>query len=270
MISIHKMEYESIINENKSLKLIITRALGYEFKEELPTIMTIEELTLENKLLHSRIQQLEIKLDIELEQNKQHDQRIQSLESDNQILKAEHVQLKEEIKELKAENVILKEEIKELKAENVILKKEIKELKAENVILKKEIKELKAENVILKKDNQSLHDKVNKLELKDEYNKFMVAIQDINSMYSLERVNSSFKDLREDRVNTCHYIKENDPQDLKDAKIKILYDKLQIMNNSIREDFDDLYPNVIDEVIKHLTIKSVSDKLMKRVNKWWD
>lgn len=103
MISIHKMEYESIINENKSLKLIITRALGYEFKEELPTNMTIDELTLENKLLHSRIQQLEIKLDIELEKNKQHEQRIQSLESNNQILKAENVQLKEEIKELKSD-----------------------------------------------------------------------------------------------------------------------------------------------------------------------
>jgi hypothetical protein len=177
---------------------------------------------------------------------------------------------KAEYEKVLSENTLLKLKISELCNTNIVLMETIKsneltiqQLKEENIMLKEKIKSL--EHKIDKLENT-----IHKLELKDEYNKFMIAIQDINSMYSLERINSSFRDLREDRVDTCHYIKENDPQDLKDAKIKILYDKLQTMNNSIREDFDDLYPNVIDEVLKHLTIKSVSDKLMKRVNKWWD
>ncbi len=104
MISVNKMEYEQLLNEHISLKLIISRTLGYEYKEELTSELTLEELTLENKILHERIQQLDIKLDIEIQKNKCLETRIQSLEHDNLQIKSENIQLKSDIHNMKVKD----------------------------------------------------------------------------------------------------------------------------------------------------------------------
>lgn len=152
-------------------------------------------------------------------------------------------------------------------------------LKEENEMLKQKINELeskmnKQDSIISNQNDliQELKLDIQDIQLKEEYNQFMVAIQDINSMYSLEKKlkNSSFTDLREDRVDNCHYIKENDSHELKDAKITVLYEKLKYMKDSLREKFDDLYPNVIDDVLSNLTPnQTIPTKIMKRAYNWW-
>jgi hypothetical protein len=224
MISVNKMEYEHLLNEHKSLKLILSRTLGYEYKEELTSSLTLEELTLENKVLHARIQQLDVKLDIEIQKNKCLETRIESLEQDNIQLKSENIQLK-------SENIQLREDIKDLKSE------------------------------------------IQDIKLKELYNQFMIAIQDINRMYSLEQIlkNSAFTNLRSNRINSCHYINENDSQELTNAKITVLYEKLQSMNDSIRKKLNQKYPNVIRDVLSQIKpLQGLSEDDLEDANDWWN
>ena len=213
----YKIEYEKAVDEIKILKVVLSKVCGYEYNEELPITLSLQQLTLENEILYCRIKKLE---------------------------------------------TMLNEQIKINQAQQL----EIVSLKEENKILKEEIKELKA-------DNKSLHDKVDILLEKEEYNNLIIAIQDINRIYSLEYKlkNSSFTNLRTNRNDNFHYILDNDSQELKDAKITVLYERLQNMKNSIRKKMNRQYPNVIQDVLSEIApVQPLSDKVLEKANDWWD
>jgi hypothetical protein len=221
----NKMEYEKLLNENKSLKLIISRtlgyeSLGYEYKEDLLNVLTVEDLTLENELLHARIQQLDVKLDIEIQKNKGIETRIQSLELDNLQLKYETIFFKEEIKELKS--------------------------------------------------------KIQDMKLKELYNQFIIAIQDINHYQDLQsKLKSHYKNLTKLRYshNTeCHYVDESEPEDLMRDRMTVLGDKLSTMNTELRSKFDMEFPNLIQDLINYIEpLKTIpSDDNLEIISYFWD
>lgn len=182
----------------------------------------------------------------------------------------ENIMLKAKITELYITIDHLNDTIKKNHLTIDLLKEENDMLKMKLLLLEKEFNDIKSQHIELKHNHELLTHKLNSIIEKDEYNKFMIAIQDMNRLFLLEHKNSSFKDLREDRLYTCHYIKDNDQPEMKDAKISVLYEKLQHIHDNIREQFDELYPNVIEDVLLHITPVKVSDKLLKRVYKWWN
>jgi chromosome segregation ATPase len=228
---------------------------------------------IENQIeLNNKIENL-IKENTELK-NMLEKQNIQLTE-----IKEENKILKEEIKEVREENKILKEEIKEVREENKIIKEENKIIKEENKELKSlikqqgcEIVELKKENIELKKTIVKLEDRLDVMETKQLFNKYVVAIQDLNSLEHLEpKIGSSLKNLKRNRIATCHYLDNTYSTTEIDERRTILYDKLVNMPVEIQNMFNAQYPNLINDimpcVINIKTIPSPQD--MTYINNWW-
>jgi hypothetical protein len=227
----YKMEYEKAVDEIKILKVTLSKVCGYEYKEELPITLILQQLTLENKILYFRIKKLETMLDEQIEINKSQQIEIVSLKQENNALKLDNQKLNDKVDKL---------------------------------------------NDTVSKLNGKLYhlnNTVSKLVEKEEYNNLTIAIQDINHMYLLEQTlkNSSFSNLRKNRNDEFHYILENEPQELKDAKITVLYEKLNNLKDNIRKKMNRQYPNVIRDVLSQIKpIHPISDVHLEQANDWWD
>lgn len=225
------MEYEKAVDEIKILKVTLSKVCEYEYKEELPITLSLQQLTLENEILYFRIKKLETMLDEQIKINQSQQIEIVSLKQENNALKLDNQKLNDKVDKL---------------------------------------------NDTVSKLNGTiyhLNDKVDKLVEKEEYNNLMIAIQDINRMYLLEQTfkNSSFSNLRKNRNDEFHYILENEPQELKDAKITVLYEKLTNLKDNIRKKMNRQYPNVIRDVLSQIKpIQAISDIHLEQANDWWD
>lgn len=169
--------------------------------------------------------------------------------------------------------------------ENEELKNEIKELKnkvnkLENIIETQNIKINKLEN-----ENKELKNKINILENKNLINKIFEAIQDINSIHNLENnmetpINYYLKRLRNNRNNHCHYIKNNDNDNIKNMKIKKLLSYLLKLSdeskeniNCLCEDEENIFIDKIIEYLQKLNLtyddSNISKMQLKYINMWW-
>ena len=119
-----------------------------------------------------------------------------------------------EIAELRGVNNDLKQRIQDLK-------QRIQDLEAENENLIMRIRALEGQI-------NELNSKVNNMIAKDEFEKFLVAIQDLNSIYTLEKKFSKLSGLRFTRVSAFHYIKKKvDSQQLVSYKKDIVISRLK-------------------------------------------
>jgi hypothetical protein len=138
----------------------------------------------------------------------------------------------------------------------------------ENKLLKKKIDEL--QQLLI-----TIENKVNKMEKNHEYNRMIIALNDISICFSLgyKLKNTSFKQLNEDARVHANYIDNlNDSGEIKTAKMIVLYEKIKNMDTSIREKINELYPNVINAVLLeliHVNIR-VPQPIIKRVYEWWN
>lgn len=176
------------------------------------------------------------------------------------------------------ENEELKNEIKELKIEIIKLKIENKELR--NIIETQNIKINKLES-----ENKELRNKINILENKNLINKIFEAIQDINSINNLEinmetPINYYLKRLRNNRNNNCHYIKNNDNDNIKNMKIKKLLSYLLNLSveskeyiNCLCEDEENIFIDKIIEYLQKLNLtyddSNITKMQLKYINMWW-
>ncbi len=197
-----------------------------------------------------------------------------SLNHINKIIKENNSELKEDILELKIENKEQAIKINKLETENKELKLEIKELKEENKELKEEIKELKEEIKDLKKD-------IIDLKNKDEYNKFVIAMHDLNRRYKIEEkykkeytnVQCLFR-LRKDRRGISHYLDDSDDSILINNKMIVFLEKLNTMNDGIKSKFNKKYPNMVDFLLKYMNsipitpINNTDD--LDEIYEWWE
>lgn len=149
--------------------------------------------------------------------------------------------------------------------------KTIEELKKENAELRKRVD-------VLENDNKELKNRINKLELKDIFNKYVIAIQDINNIEHFEsnitdpNIKRSMKRLKNNRINNCHYLNNNDDDILNNDKRTILFDKINNISIQLKELFDEKYPNLInyikDYIVKNKTIPSKDN--LDDINDWWN
>jgi hypothetical protein len=183
-----------------------------------------------------------------------------------------------EYKKVMDENATLKLRIMELykneeKYKDTIKTNEmtIQQLRAENEMLKQKIHEL--ENKMTYLEN-----KINQMEEKEQYNKFIIAIQYINRYEELEtKLNGKdrqhLKRLRQNRISECHYIIEEEDEDSINDKRIILFEKIKNMSLSIRNRFDSKYPNLLNEIIKFIeptNKRTIPDDSLSDINDWWN
>ena len=109
----------------------------------------------------------------------------------------------------------------------------------------------KEENIIIKEDNKETHKQLTKIINRTIFNKYTKAIQYVNRLEQFEKQLNNPKymiQLREDRVDDCHYINDNDTQDEQKKKMNILYEKINNMSNEVKKMFNRRYPNLINNI----------------------
>ena len=178
-------------------------------------------------------------------------------------------------------------EIKELKINNKELEKINKQLNDEIEYIKKENEELN--KIILEQNNKIKEQTININELKndikiikqkEQYKKYITAIQDINRLISLENkkyynydIKKNLEKLRNDRNSDNHYILEdNDDDNLINDKRIILVEQIDNMPNEIKNRFNKKYPKLLENIIGYIEpnnniISSTENE--EDVREWW-
>ena len=225
------------------------------------------------------------------------------IEKWNKYLKIydEHIKLMEQYDKLyeSTSDTVYLTKMNEVIEENKILKEKIAYL--ESLIHKQNIKINKLEITVAKQDTIintqnariselettvgtqnvrifELETTVNKLEthimnLETEklYNKYIVAIQDINYLDQLENKIPILKKLRRRRLGECHYIYDDDTLIEMKNRRSILLDKIQNIPIEIEQIFDKTYPSMLSDIIQYVApnpvIVNKQDK--EEINRWW-
>lgn len=180
------------------------------------------------------------------------------------------------IEELQKENNILKIRIKELEDKISKLELDNKSLNTKIDILEKENKEIKEDNRTIKEDNKEIHKQLTKMMNKTIFNKYTKAIQDVNRLEQFEKHLNNPRymiQLREDRVDECHYINDNDTTDEQKKKMNILYEKINNMTNEIKNMFNRRYPNLINNISSMIPYDNtviMTQNEKDDINEWWE
>jgi cell division protein FtsB len=172
---------------------------------------------------------------------------------------------------------ILEENKKILQETTSANNKMIDELKKENDELKKENNKLKKKVEMLENNYKIIRDELDEIKMNKLYNKYIVAIQDLNGDQLLEKktndqlAQQSLEQLRSDRINDCHYLDRNHSNE-KNDRINELLKRINNMPSCVRNDFDIDYPNVLTEIcnIVKPTNTLTDQKTMRSINRWWN
>jgi hypothetical protein len=169
------------------------------------------------------------------------------------ITQNEYTQLIEENQKLKNDILSLYNNEKNFRETIKLNELTIDELKKENETLKKELTLLKEH--IKKQDDaiEKLNKKMEEKENKELFNKFIIAIQDINNIDYLEtKINlqskQSLKNLKRQRINECHYLDNSYLQTEIDDRRTILLDKIKNMPQIIKNMFNNKFPNLLIDI----------------------
>ena len=173
--------------------------------------------------------------------------------------------------------------------ENEEFKKIIDTQNTKIIKLENEIKELKEENKIIKEENKNIKEenkefkfKIKKLENRFSKSKFITALQDLNAYDKLESnlnysFNNNLKKLRFSRNYECHYMYDNDNNDVINKKKCYLLNQLINMPEDIKNNINNIYGkcNLIENIIKYLEETTdinteVSDEDLSFIETWWD
>jgi len=156
------------------------------------------------------------------------------------------------------------------------LKEENNKLKIQLEQIQNEMKNINHNYDELKIKHDSLENEIQKIKNDKAFDKFVIAIQDLNREESLEKkVNGKtqkiLQELRENRIDECHYINDNDSQQRKDDKRNILYDEIKNMPKALRDMFDKYYPNVLNDIDKYIINKksTPSQTFVAQINRWF-
>lgn len=188
------------------------------------------------------------------------------------------------IEELRKENRLLKEELDKLKekieSQDIIIKLQDDKIKSQD-------DKIKSQDEKIKSLNEEVYDLISENKMNKIYkfiDKLITALQDINNLnnlYYLEPQIPDLKNLRKDRIENNHYIDYESKNLIKNIYINILIDKIENANKESLEIFNDLYPNLLNNIKPFLiksnldnelndsNLKSEIDLITKRANYWW-
>lgn len=191
----------------------------------------------------------------------------------------EFTKLRDEYKKEHDENVQLKSKINELYNINenhkeIIKQNErtIQQLKEENKMLRQTIQELKT--TIQKLEQESI-----KRNEKEQFTKYVIAIQDINRLEKLETklygdIKTKLLKLKRVRIGKCHYIDDDLDEDETNDRRTVLYERIQKMPPQIKQMFEDKYkctgllPAIMKFIVHNKTIPS--DESLTEIDDWWE
>jgi chromosome segregation ATPase len=257
-----------------------------DYKIKLPEVKIVslneyEKLIQENIELHQRIHMLtnesNSKLNNELMPK---NLEIELLRKENEELKNRIKILEEKIKEqdisIQNQKIIIKKQEKKIKKQN----KKINNLKNELGITKNELGITKNELETTKNDLELVKNKLKNTDKMKNYKKIIIGIQDLNSLEKLEsklNVPNELSNLKNERINTCHFINSNYSQLEKDLRINFLIDKINNIDSDVLDMFNNIYPNLINDLKPFLVKKTLSNfcptkdkQLLIKINTWWE
>ncbi|ATZ80742.1 hypothetical protein BMW23_0696 [Bodo saltans virus] len=171
----------------------------------------------------------------------------------------------------------LKKENAELKIKLEHLENEVKNVKEENIIIKQKHNDLEVKHNELKEKHNNLENNFNKMIYKQIFDKYMIAIQDLNKLEQLEskldqQTQNRLYQLKSNRIYECHYFDNLDSQNLIDDKRTILLEKIDNMPNEIKIIFNKRFPNLLNKITPYIikTKTTPSQQTIDDINDWWD
>jgi uncharacterized coiled-coil DUF342 family protein len=207
------------------------------------------------------------------------------------VSESEYTSLVEENKKLKNEIMILynneknlretikfhEQTIDELKNENKMLKEELTLLKEH---IKKQDEKIKEQDEKIKEQDKTitkLTKKIDDKENKELFKKYIMAIQDINSLDYIEtKINSQSKQnlikLKNNRISECHYLDNTYSQTEINDRRSILLDKIKNMSNEIKQMFDARYPNLLTDIEQFIAPNPTTpiQQVIDDIELWWE
>jgi len=208
-----------------------------------------------------------------IKENQQLKQRVAEL-TNQQIENLNNIRSKDlEIEILRNENKKLREKIDELEKH---IKEQDEHIKQQDEHIKQQDEHIKQQDIIINDLKNDICD------IKNErlYDKFKIAIQDINSRYQLEKNFTSYdicnalNNLRNDRVEGCHYIKKSDIENDVQCKIFVLQQMLNNLSQPIKDNFEiDYHKDLINEIdmcLKKLgIINTFTQQQIDKIKRWF-
>lgn len=130
----------------------------------------------------------------------------------------------------------------------------------------------------------ALEEKDSERNRKIQINKYMIAIQDYNAMYGIERIlekntNGKAKDslskMRKNRNGQCHYCSKfcNDKEAAQ--RFSVMIQRIETMDPKVHFVIEKRYPGLLGAIIatKHNKIKlfeDIDNQINDEINEWWD
>jgi hypothetical protein len=212
-----------------------------------------------------------------LNDNERLRKEIQILTNNEQILHEVILDKDKTINELREENKKLREKLESLE-------KQIDVLSAQSIKQEKEYNELKTQHIILNKNHNALKDDHNELKNqftkmmnKQMFDKYIIAIQDLNKLENLEtkldsQTQKKLYKLKSNRIHECHYLDNLDSPDLIDDKRTILNEKIINMPLEIKTMFNKMYPELLNKIAPFIvnTKTTPSQQTIDNINYWWE
>ena len=196
------------------------------------------------------------------------DQLDQLIAEKNDLLR-ERAELLKRVEELSGQSALYLSTLQSRQVELDILREE-------NLALKEHIKKLELNVTSLNLEVTSLKKSVKSLETDKEYSNYVIALQDINRAYRLERnatsLTAAMRKLRNQRVAAFHYILDDDDEDIRNFKVKIALEKLASMSDECKDKFSNKFGGEFLDIIATAVVPPpavVTDDDMIAVEDWW-
>ena len=139
---------------------------------------------------------------------------------------------------------------------------------------------MKNEIATLKDDNNTLKNNMKELKNKAIFGKYIIAIQDINRHYEMEKnithpeIKKNLVKLRKYRVSEYHYVDEIDDNNiLINDKKTVLYNKInKEMSEDVKNMFNTKFPNVLNGVMSYIkqNLTNPSETTLNEIEEWWE
>ncbi len=108
-------------------------------------------------------------------------------------------------------------------------------------------------------------------------NKMTIAIQDLNRIHQLERtthLSEEFSEFRGSRNEKCHYIDDNDSEDMKMLKESVTYSKITEYKKDpkLYADYQEYFGKEITDYIERILpkiIPSTDKKSIRKAMRYW-
>ena len=118
---------------------------------------------------------------------------------------------------------------------------------------------------------------MNELKAKETFNKYIIALQDINRIDKLETIlqnkdKKNMEKLRKNRITDCHYLDDTDSTSLVEDKRTVLLDKMKGMSTSVEKLFNKKYPGLVKNIMGYIApkITTPTQSILDDINDWWD